>query len=461
MTFASKDSTLPLRFAPPEDPPPFGAQTLRLRQLDVRRLDDAGARVMSCLSEYRDRWEANTDSDIADAKRMLAELGAPGYEVRTDALPNRRFSGDGLLSRSRYYSVCQEDGSDGGAMRREVAAYHDPMTRGLIEIEDVAVPDENSRRTSASDAAVLSLRVTIPPFTSIQHEALRDLTSEWETTYVLLPVTTGEQRFNRLIDLRDPAAARWFTRSLTRLRWVTGDGTLERAFPNKRPLDDFVDLLPALTTQIQGGGNAACRIAGQWLRSLGADALVFPSARSNASITVEKGVLVGFYGWNLVDYRSAEPARLQTFDLGPTWPDRLSHDVDEPPLPIYAGVTLDFSSSGATAGSWSWRGIEEANHAARLLGSALHLHGLAVPNASDDERRELGLMLGATDTVEALSETSGWFVRAMLGDERVRRAWSDSATVEPGRPERPSIDFDEIFGQMDARIAAAKAGDDW
>jgi hypothetical protein len=70
---------------------------------------------------------------------MLAEFGAE-HEVQTDTLPNRRFSGDGLLSRSRYYSLCQPDGTDGGTIRREVAAYHDPITRAPIKIEDVFAP---------------------------------------------------------------------------------------------------------------------------------------------------------------------------------------------------------------------------------------------------------------------------------------------------------------------------------
>jgi hypothetical protein len=49
-------------------------------------------------------------------------------------------------------------------MRREVTAYHDPITRGLIEIEDVVVPDENSHQTTASDMAASFLRLAIPPF---------------------------------------------------------------------------------------------------------------------------------------------------------------------------------------------------------------------------------------------------------------------------------------------------------
>jgi hypothetical protein len=268
----------------------------------------------------------------------------------------------------------------------------------------------------------------------------------------MLPVTVGEHRFDRLLDLRDPAVARWFTHGLTRLRWVAGDETLQRAFPNKPPLDEFADLLPSLMTQTQGGGDAACRIAGQWLRSLGADALVFPSARSNASVVVERGSLVGSYGWNLVDYRSAEPPWLQTFDLWPRWPDRVSNEIDESPLPIFSEVTLDASSTGNDAGSWSWAGLEEANAAGRLLGSALHLYGLAMPDASEEDRQELGLLLGATDTIEALSKTSHWFVTAMLGDERVRRAWLDSARGDDGRLGPPSIDFEEVFRRIDARI---------
>lgn len=160
-----------------------------------------------------------------------------------------------------------------------------------------------------------------------------------------------------------------------------------------------------------------------------------------------------------VNYRSAEPARLQTFDLSTEWMDRVSHDFDEPLLPIFADVTLNCSSSGDSAGSWWWTGLEEANHAARLVGSALHLYGFAVPDALKEERQKLGLTLGVTDTIEVLAQTSGWFVRAMLGDTRARRAWVDSAAGEEAGLGRPSIDFDKVFRRFDAHIAALKAGE--
>jgi hypothetical protein len=48
--------------------------------------------------------------------------------------------------------------------------------------------------------------------------------------------------------------------------------------------------------QYHGGGNGANRIAGQWLRSLGADALIFPSARSNSWVETADEAVTDFYG---------------------------------------------------------------------------------------------------------------------------------------------------------------------
>jgi len=466
MSFQSKDPTAPLRFAGPETPPPFEATSLVLKQTDLQRLDEMGRDAMTLFSSFVAAWEQSKVRDIEDAEAMLASLSPGGteYEVRTDLRANRRFSGDGFLSQTRYHSVCQSaDGSDGGTMKRELIAYHDPLTSGVVDIYDLTEGSASFARLSGSLAEDAvepqpAFLISIPPFTASEHEWLRRAAKRWDTTRVLLPVRVKEVSFERLIDLRVPRVAAWFTRNLTRLRWLTDDDSEAPAFPNKMPLDRFADLLPTLTTQTLGGGNGATRIAGSWLRSLGAEAVVFPSARSNSFVEVRNGNVIAFYGWNLVDYRGAHPARLQSYDLTTAWIQHVSNEIDEPPLTLYADVALQSTGRRGGEGSWSWQNLEEANRAARLFASALHLYEWARGNVSMSAKQEFAKMLGATDRAEVLGQTSGWFVQALLADASARSAFLESASVGLSRDEAQLVDFPTTFRRMDERMAAGKAG---
>jgi hypothetical protein len=420
---------------------------------------------MTLFSSFFDRWEQGKARDIEDAEAMLASLSPEGreYEVRTDALPNRRFSGDGFLSPTRYHSLCQSgDGHDGGTMARELIAYHDPLTTGLLDVDDLTdrlatgAPLPGSIAPDLANGLQSALLISIPPFTASEHEWMHGAAKRWETTHVLLPVSVTEVRFQRLVDLRVPRVAAWFTHNLTRLRWLTADGKPQPAFPRKEPLDRFIDLLPSLMAQTLGGGNGATRIAGQWLRSLGADALVFPSARSDSLVEVDDGDVTAFYGWNLVDYRAAHPARLQTFDLTPSWIQRVSNEIDETPLAIYADVALRSTPHPRSNGPWSWHGLEQANSATRLLASVLHLYVWSTPDASAAQQQQLAAILGGTDRAVVLGQTSDWFVRALLGDVKARRAFLESVSVGLNPDEARHIDLPGTFRRMDARIAAGK-----
>ena len=143
--------------------------------------------------------------------------------------------------------------------------------------------------------------VLIPPQTRSAFPSFSDVASGTDPIAVALPVRVQQATFERLVDLRLPHVALWFARNLTRLRWLTSSGERQPAFPGKGSVNEFVQLLPSLMVQAQGGGNGASRIAGQWLRTLGADGLIFPSARSDCRVEIEQGHLLESYGWNLVD----------------------------------------------------------------------------------------------------------------------------------------------------------------
>ena len=455
MTFMAKDPTAPLRFEPPNGEPPYKEASLRLKQLDKPSLDEAGVKAMTLFSWFFKRWEGNRDRDIEDAKGQLKALQPTGlrHEVRTDVLPNRRFSGDGFLARSRYYSVCERGGDDHGTMLRELTAYHDPLSAGILDFAESMKGEATGDQQPEVPRGIL---VTIPPVTTYASEASIPEGGQWRAIELRLPVIISEQSFARLLDLRVPRVAAWFTHNVTRLKWLDDDGGGVPAFPNKQPLDRFTDLLPSLAAQDLGGGNGATRIAGQWLRSLGADGLVFPSARSDASVQVRGDQPVASYGWNLVDYREAAPARLRSFDLTTDWPRQVPGDVGAAPLPGHEDVALRVVREGPDRGSWAWHNIERANHSLRQLASSIFLYKWARNDATNDQLRRLVTMLGIAERSKQIAHRSRLFIAAMLGDPKARRELVDRGADWPTRDEVWLEDLLDTFDLMDARIAEAR-----
>jgi hypothetical protein len=111
--------------------------------------------------------------------------------MSSDTRPERRFSGDGYLSRARYFSLCHDDGLDGGTVLRELTAYHDPISDGLMEIQDLTggrppsgdIPSGIGTSAHERPSGIL---LSIPPHTATQHDWLHDAVRRWETTTVLL-----------------------------------------------------------------------------------------------------------------------------------------------------------------------------------------------------------------------------------------------------------------------------------
>ena len=465
MTFESKDPRVRLRFVESAVPPPYKSLDLLLKQFDLQGLDLAAQQAFTLFSSFTQVWKQNRSRHISEAEQMLRSLSPRGgeYEVRSDQRASRRFSGDGYLERARYFSLCREDGLDGGTMQRELTVYQDPMSDGPVEIHDLTegpppAGDPPLEAGAPAREGPRGILVSIPPYTAMRHGWLHDGVRRWNTATVVLPVRITRERFERLIDLRDPRVASWFTHELTRLRWIIGDGSEARAFQKKEPLDEFADLLPSLMVQYQGGGNGATRIAGQWLRSLGADGLVFPSARSDSWVEVDHETVRDFYGWSLVDYRGASPARLHTSDMTSGWITQMSNEIDEMPMPHQADAFLERETQGRARGSWHWHNIEESNLAVRLLASALYLYDWAWDGMTEEQRREFTLLLGGTDRARSLVKSSGLFVLALLGNERARRVIAESMAETLTPQQAQLIDLTGTFPRMDARLAAGQTG---
>ena len=92
----------------------------------------------------------------------------------------------------------------------------------------------------------------------------------------------------------------------TRLRFYAAQATMAEARLTDPVLEQAREavMLRFFTTATEGG-SPITEAVGQWLRGLGANALIYPSARMNAGVKVENGEITEFAGFNLVDYRDA------------------------------------------------------------------------------------------------------------------------------------------------------------
>ena len=79
---------------------------------------------------------------------------------------------------------------------------------------------------------------------------------------------------------------------------------VERIAEDPSPEASFIHMLPWLMIR-DNGGDSLTNAIGSYLREIGVNALIFPSARSDVYVEFQDGELVDYSGWNLVDYRDA------------------------------------------------------------------------------------------------------------------------------------------------------------
>ncbi|MBK8557259.1 MAG: hypothetical protein IPL65_16495 [Lewinellaceae bacterium] len=298
-----------------------------------------------------------------DPEALPARLG---IEVQHVADRQRRFAGDKSLPRSRYYSVCNTNtGDDRGTLVRELRAYSDYQVTGPIIIIDTTastgVPQYFQDLFHEAPAIVF-----VPKHSRVLGNVFAELLGldpslHSRSQYAAVPLSISEVSIQKVIDLRLPDTADWFAYHLTRLRFsdlgITGNQQKRdiACFP-MGPVDDFKTLLPILMNAERGSSfGDATQIAGIWLRKIGADAVVFPSARSNVETIHRDGQLADWYGWNLVDYRGAPPPEpqgmvfshdfsLYSYPLQPS--NTLMHGEYADPSIAYLGVTIGLNRRG-------------------------------------------------------------------------------------------------------------------
>lgn len=350
---------------------------------------------------------ARNPKDVEEYKRR--KLGAQGIRVELqEPFGYRRFAGGAELPRSRYYSICADKtGNDHQTLASELMAYIEPKQSGEVYALDLSDPAYSELREhyiklwpeagTFNDviAALFRSRPGCPtPFVEKRSAAIgKPTTPLVEVTAVLpvfFPTHTYRESIPCCIDLRLPEVQKWFNSEIRTgipgLAYLYGDVGIRKELllteiersrvagevsavslqdldtkvdkvirwpPNpggpeilSKGDGSFVDLLPLFMFPLKGGSPITDAIA-VWLRRLGANALIFPSARTDPYCKIQNGKLVETRGWNLVDYRNAPqpPSLIRLIEEPVTW------IIFRHNLTINQGVT-----GGPYEGSWHIEG---------------------------------------------------------------------------------------------------------
>jgi len=295
--------------------------------------------------------------------QLMASLEGPVHQMLRDTFKDgsegspfcrRRFSGDSSapLPRGRYHAVCDPStGDDSGTLVAEMMGYAAPNLTGYCAPRQAALGVEVVFRGLPQEPNPFYLACQNPE--AFEHvfrglpsghvtRALQALPSADNVLVILMPAATTEQRFERCFDMRQPDAREWLVRLFANPPdGVHGDALRVLAEAHHFDLgkvNQWTDLLPVLIAYTMGG-NTLTDLVGAYLRSLGCDAVIFPSARNDFHAMFHDGRLVSASGWNLVDYRG----------LGPV--DRVGVDIGNPIEALKGQLQWEESGEGSSCGS--------------------------------------------------------------------------------------------------------------
>lgn len=341
---------------------PFTTFRGQLKQLETEfRAPVMGRLFNACFSAFED-----IDRQYASLKAQGIHqlISAAGSEINFGFRP-RRFAGGPGLPPGRYFTVC--DGGafeDAGTLRDELTAYYSAASGIHVTILDPKVDRwvldylRDRQGMSPEDLAypLLLYIYTLERRTERNAHLIdgEDALPEGATIAITYGVREIEATLDKVIDLRDPNTQDWFSRTFVSLEIENAEAASRESgivILGKEPIEGFQHLLPVISSLETGGGMAFGQAVGHWLRRHGANALIFPSARSNCYVKVVDGALVSCGGWNMVVYAEAsEPVSGSLFGRMSSWRDR-DHDH----------IRVQYTADGAARGSFSIRGVREFN----------------------------------------------------------------------------------------------------
>jgi hypothetical protein len=333
-------------------PIPFTTFEGFLKSISLDDLDEFQRKVMKFAAHRFFLEPTANEAGTAAARRFYRTHGTTAAGEEAPCM-YRRFSGGPDLPRGRYYTLSAPTGDDGGTLSREIAAYIRPKVSGETYVFDPLDSYCNITELCAANAVKTIPHLSLvwlfysrgranPIFERVVgHER-----ASAEPLAVFCPYRLQAVSIPRIIDLRLPNVQAWLTTALNNgiegvlYEYAVRDGwaltkQLRLADPPASPSgtasiqedltrtdafvypacpewngvrerlsDNFHGLLPILMSRIPGG-NPITNVIGRWLRTLGCNALIYPSARSDAYAEIIHGKLRDSHGWVFVDYRAA------------------------------------------------------------------------------------------------------------------------------------------------------------
>lgn len=251
------------------------------------------------------------------------EIKAKKHEIEPQM---RRYAGGRHLPKGRYYSLCNgESENDGGTLLAELEAYLSVKVCGIVELKDTFNKTDlgdifrfsfqsngiifsfcYSERRHNQFVEFLSLARELADFspfltefgansTNFNPKTLieRAIDAEYDALHVFVPYACSTLRMDRILDLRRPET----------LGWVCSEF---RSNFTGLDFDNINEIYTALTTA-RRGGNLLNEAIGLRAMQLGADGIIFPSARISNYVSFRDEKVVECYGWNFLDLRGVEP----------------------------------------------------------------------------------------------------------------------------------------------------------
>lgn len=286
-----------------------------LKQIEPSSLDSLQRLALEALFPgFAPPDPEDVDRSVRQARRASMATRVIGVYVNP-----RRYSGDWTLSRGRYFTVAKDSsGFDYGTLLAELGAYHE-LDAGPATLEEFFSSEKAADHGVEYHPHQIVVRLGGTPGSSA---ALARLGTET----VCIPYRVKESMIDYVLDLRIPEAQEWLWiqfRDINRVAYVDL-GTRPSADTSKFQPDSFFAMLPTLMSSVRGG-NDVTQIIGAWLRRHDVAGLIYPTARKAAGVGWRNGNMVGFAGWDLVDYRGAADVFVDnTLVLGDPWIERFS-----------------------------------------------------------------------------------------------------------------------------------------
>jgi hypothetical protein len=321
-----------------ESDPPLAPVTLSGRQIGFDENDWRSEPVFDIAFQlFRQLERFAFDIDGAGSVSMTPN----GMQIRGRGR-ERRYAGDPSLSRNRYYSIIDEAlQHDHGTLANEIRSYYSFSSRCAISLFDPSCEFRMAAHAAkqwgidlerVQHYAIEALRgssflvLIIKPFHILDDRKLAAGLRFQQIDILVFPIKISAISRQRVFDLRLPQARDWLQRSFVPyVRRVADEKNQSASMKhriigdNAEQLFDFTGIVPTLLTAAPGGGHPLLQVLGRFLREIGADGLIFPSARVDCCSTTKNGVIKDSSGWNFVDYFGAQPVGHHTDAVPPAW----------------------------------------------------------------------------------------------------------------------------------------------